>query len=364
MPWYDVWDLEKEYPIDPNINLPDKSERIEVDSNAQRIHDSKVDAVELKEVGGFTKEELQRMAAFAKIPGAGRPMNKDIYGLDVAQLESEGYTVKYVENKEWSTKAAVIMKDDEVTVAFRGTQNGENIVTDANMILSTSTFMEGRVHQGFYRGFQSLWSGIREEIDTYAASRGKPSEDLKFGFTGHSMGGAIAKIAAWFVYREWEVSADNIIVATFGDPRVFDTKQAEAYNAALGATTLRVEQKGDPVPKLSTGSSGYKHVGAQLVVDRISDDTPHLLEGYANGIKALPENGFVKTDSISFFYYASKFFQYLNELVIGTITHALKDLKAEDYKGFAQNEKEAREAALKNPSPEPTTPTRRGDISR
>ncbi|MDF3047249.1 MAG: putative lipase [Candidatus Midichloriaceae bacterium] len=311
----------------------------------------KVKSIPLKEVFGHSKEEIKKMSAFAKVANAKESptpeqakkdkVYKEIYGDNLASFKEAGYEVKFVENKELETRAAVLIKGDEVIVSFRGTQNSSNVASDLKTGLITSSFMEGRVHNGFYDVFKSLWPDIRKEIDTYAHEQGKSSEDLQFKFTGHSLGGAIAKIAAWFVYKEWGVEPNNIDVVTFADPRVFDAKQADEYNKALGDKTLTVAQKGDVIPKLSPGAMGYKHVGAKLKI--AEDETMHKLESYAKGIDKIDKEIKVNdlNNSVSFFYYPSKLFQYLNELIFGTIQHLIRG----EREGFAQKEEKARNEA-------------------
>lgn len=341
--------------VSPELNIADPSEISQMQAVDQEIKKTGVEELPLEKIGGFDRGELKQMVGFARLAGTGggREPNPDVFGAESDEsLIKQGYTIKYVENKEWGTRAAVIMKGDEVSVSFRGTKNGKNVVSDANMILSSSTFMEGRVHQGFYRGFQSLWPGIREEIDAHAKTQNKAAEEMKFNFTGHSMGGAIAKIGAWFVHKEWGVEPENIRVATFGDPRVFDTRQAEEYNKVLGDRTLRVvEHHTDPIPAAAPGIAGYKHVGVQLRVEKGSGDSVHSLLGYAKAIDKLPDNDFVKSDSVSFFYYPSKIMQYLNDLILGGLQRIFKEMRGDDYKGFADNEREAR-ANAHNKAPE------------
>ncbi|MCE2991714.1 MAG: lipase family protein [Candidatus Jidaibacter sp.] len=313
-----------------------------------------VNPLPLKDVCGYSKKEIKKMSAFAKVANAKEPTTEeegkkdkeyqDIYGDNLSSFKEDGYDVRFVEDKKLGTRAALLIRGDEVIISFRGTQNASNVASDLKTGLVTSSFMQGRVHNGFYDVFQSLWPGIRKEIDEYTHKQGKRSEDLQFKFTGHSLGGAVAKIAAWFVHKEWEVKADNIQVVTFADPRAFDAKQAEQYNKELGAKTLMITQDSDIIPKVTPGSMGYKHVGAKLEVQKVG--AMHKLESYAKGIDQLSEK--IKIDdlnnSISFFYSPSRFFQYLNDLILGTIQHAIRG----DREGFAEREKRHREEAMKN----------------
>ncbi|MDC0864422.1 hypothetical protein OAP56_00510 [Rickettsiaceae bacterium] len=79
-------------------------------------------------------------------------------------------------------------------IAFRGTLNAHNMFSDANTFLSTSSFMKGRVHKGFYNVFKGLWPKVRSELVNIADKNNTKIEDLKYTFTGHSMGEMLQKL--------------------------------------------------------------------------------------------------------------------------------------------------------------------------
>lgn len=63
--------------------------------------------------------------------------------------------------------------------------------------------------------------------------------------------------------------AQDIHVATFGDPRVFDLTASELYNEVLRKNTIRITQhRQDAVPAVPYGCNGYAHVSAQLRVEK------------------------------------------------------------------------------------------------
>ncbi|MDR9498347.1 MAG: lipase family protein [Hydrogenovibrio sp.] len=107
---------------------------------------------------------------------------------------------------------AILIKTNEfVVLSFRGTEPTElkDIKADANAIL-TKCVTEGRVHSGFHEAYNSI------ELDIKQALKG--FEKLPLFITGHSLGGALATIAAKRITH----AGGNAACYTFGAPRVSD----------------------------------------------------------------------------------------------------------------------------------------------
>jgi len=104
-----------------------------------------------------------------------------------------------------------------IVLAFRGTRSTTNWETNlhARLIHPAGTDARLRVHQGFYGAFERLSDGakgIRQKINEIeAATVGR----IPIYITGHSLGGALAQIAAAVL------GSDQIAACyTFGSPRV------------------------------------------------------------------------------------------------------------------------------------------------
>ncbi|MFE4107661.1 lipase family protein [Almyronema epifaneia] len=168
-------------------------------------------------------------------------------------------------------------------LAFRGTeQDSIDILTDINFVkrlFPNENLVEAEpqtvkatqkspkktasfyAHGGFLEGIYNVWgsalsqdiqslypegkvewkgtAGISEAINDLAA-------DLPLYLTGHSLGGALATLAAYkaLVYRQ--VTG----LYTFGSPRVVQQPLAEAINADLAGRLHRVVNHNDVVPRL------------------------------------------------------------------------------------------------------------------
>ena len=132
------------------------------------------------------------------------------------------------------------MRDtDQVAVlAFRGTeQDFGDIKTDLNARFYRRNSV--KMHSGFRDAFVSVEQDIREAL---AAIR-----EYKLYITGHSLGGALALIAARSISAARSLSADNVAACyTFGSPKVGN----EEFGYAIKVPIYRVVNAADLVPRL------------------------------------------------------------------------------------------------------------------
>jgi hypothetical protein len=323
------WNSPVTQTIKPILNTDDFEFINPADKREINISGSEVDLSNVQNIAGFSQEKLLKMCNFSKLTYSNDEEKLKNTGYKtVKDFEDEGYIAKDFNNSE-GYAGTLFFKNNEVILAYRGTKTLGNLVTDINCIFATSSFInKGRVHCGFYRSFQDSWDNIYKEINNYAKSQNLKVEDLNVNVTGHSMGGAVAKIAALRLYNVAGVR--NINVATFGDPRAFDIIASQSYNEALGDRTIRVTQhRVDPVPAVAPGCGGYSHVGAQLRVDSMitQGNIPHKIDGYYNAIKNLKKEEYISNNTVSFFYYPSKLLQYANSYTIGVAQTAIGNLR-------------------------------------
>lgn len=111
-------------------------------------------------------------------------------------------------------------------ISFRGTEPGEimNWLVDLN-INTEKLHLGGKatanVHRGYIDALVNLMPKVKKWVDGYVFGFGQVPKDWKLVFTGHSMGGAFAILAATLVFKEgWERQPDAVV--TFGAPRVAD----------------------------------------------------------------------------------------------------------------------------------------------
>jgi triacylglycerol lipase len=167
----------------------------------------------------------------------------------------------------WSdTVVGLYRLDGAVLVAFRGTADLRNWLTDLDCFRTLPRWAEGgEVHLGFCNAIDQIWDDLIDSI--HAGDR--------LIFTGHSLGGALAMLAAFRLRGQVEA------VYTFGQPRVGNKAFALFYDAALRDRTFRVVHAADIVPRVPWLLGTYRHAGHEVYFAREREKflmDPSLLE--------------------------------------------------------------------------------------
>lgn len=147
-----------------------------------------------------------------------------------------------------------------LSITFRGTESARDIITDLNIIqvkMPIKYMMENNqpeVHWGFYNQFSELKPEIDEIIEEYRETNNNFNKEIIF--SGHSLGGALATIAALNYGMEYPDLQVNCV--TFGSPRVGDEKFANYFNKIV-KNSYRFVNDNDPIPCIPTAWR-YQHV--------------------------------------------------------------------------------------------------------
>ena len=174
------------------------------------------------------------------------------------------------------TLAFVAAAEDRAFVVFRGTRDLRNWITDLDArrvewrIGNEELGME--VHEGFLRALESVWERVAEA----AGRMGAGKRDLFF--TGHSLGGALAMLAA----AGWQEASGESPDATgklpvppkawmysFGQPRVGNAGWARWYDERLGTRSFRVVHAQDVVARVPWLLGLYRHAGTEIFHDAL-----------------------------------------------------------------------------------------------
>ncbi len=150
----------------------------------------------------------------------------------------------WVENYEAGASQATLAGDGRtVYLAFRGTEEALDLLTDFRYV-KTDWRYGGRVHAGFEAAFWPLWAILKPELD-------RLDPKLHRVYTGHSLGAALAQLAA---------SAPGYLheMHLFGCPKVGN----DDFVKLITCPTWRYEAKGDPVPHVPPPTSFLQAVWA------------------------------------------------------------------------------------------------------
>jgi triacylglycerol lipase len=179
-------------------------------------------------------------------------------------LADQGFTLEWLGTPE-DNRGMVLRNESAIVVVFRGTRMQVHGVLDmAEVVLINqddlrvdSQFLPtvwragGHVHRGFLGAFEE----ISERLDAIVRSK---TARQRVWLTGHSLGGALATLAAAHL-DPWIVDG----VVTFGSPRVGDP----AFVACLPESKMvRYVHRDDWVATVPPALLGYTHAGMLKLV--------------------------------------------------------------------------------------------------
>lgn len=157
--------------------------------------------------------------------------------------------------------AYVVRREGVAIVVFRGTEpvNLVSWLTDADVItreLPTNWEAGGTVHRGFLANLEAVWDGLQAGLGD---ARGLDAVYV----TGHSLGGAMAVLAAARLLRtRYKEKLKDVY--TYGQPAVGDRDFATWGEQELGARLFRHIYNHDLVPQLPPTTSGkFVHFGKE-----------------------------------------------------------------------------------------------------
>ncbi|GGQ53732.1 alpha/beta fold hydrolase [Kitasatospora griseola] len=148
----------------------------------------------------------------------------------------------------------------------------------------------GYVHYGFAEALESIFPSVKDAIAELRTN------GQAVWLTGHSLGGALAMLAAARLLLEApELRADGVI--TFGQPRTCDRLLAAGYNKGLKDRSHRFVNNNDIVPQLPP-EPAFTHVDVLRWIDssgRIHEKGAGLAGDLANRAKGLAADAFSPT---------------------------------------------------------------------
>jgi len=170
-----------------------------------------------------------------------------------------------------NTQAYVAENDTSVVVAFRGSESPDSLdgfkdwlLTNANNFLILPEGLIGtdfaaagvgaRFHKGFLGALAEVWEPLQAAVKAALDRKERP-----LWVTGHSLGGALALLAAWRFQQQF-IPVHQVY--TFGAPMVGNKAAADAFQAEFPNRIFRYVDVLDVVPKLPTVSliaNTYNH---------------------------------------------------------------------------------------------------------
>lgn len=173
---------------------------------------------------------------------------------DCAKLKVDHAKAFYYSSTNTQGFTGYIPSTNQIIVAFRGSTDIKNWITNLNTVSTSYPFCNGcQVHQGFYATYNGVSSLVKSQVEKLMTL----FTSAKIVFTGHSLGGALAVLCALDLHRTYN-KFDHL--TTFGQPRVGNDKLA-AYITQQLPNTFRVINYADTVVHAPPSAFGFRHGG-------------------------------------------------------------------------------------------------------
>lgn len=196
-----------------------------------------------------------------------------------ASFQALGFDrITYFCNLPLDAWAYIVEGADIVVLAFRGTESITNWRTDfqVEMVHPQKTDPRLRVHKGFLAVFNEIDDGPQGLGNAIQQIKGVTKEKgIPIYITGHSLGGALAQIAA-AIYGSDQIAA----CYTFGSPRVGNAY----FDLWVKPPSYRVENYADIVPQIPWFAPHlplpipYRHSGDPRYLPEQSQSSPYRYE--------------------------------------------------------------------------------------
>lgn len=180
-------------------------------------------------------------------------------------------------------------KENNVLV-FRGTQTQaewlKNLNANQQQYINPAGEEIGEVHEGFFQLTNELTPSIAEAVEQLDPT-------IPFYITGHSLGGAVATLAALEIAQKVPQLKDQIQLYTYASPRVYSPTLAEIHSQLI-PNSYRVANLGDTVPLVPpvTIGNSYIHIGQEWFFLAQFGDVllNHVVDTYITAMEQEAEN--------------------------------------------------------------------------
>jgi len=151
-----------------------------------------------------------------------------------------------------------------IVVAFRGSASIQNWVANLDIAATTTTLCSGcTAHSGFWKS----WLDARKDVTGAIEKLSSANPSYKIVVTGHSLGGAIATIAA----AELRNSGYTVTMYSFGAPRIANSKLSDYITKQPGGN-YRITHFNDPVPNVPPIIMDFAHVSPEYYINKKNND--------------------------------------------------------------------------------------------
>ncbi|KAI8613818.1 Alpha/Beta hydrolase protein [Chytriomyces sp. MP71] len=172
---------------------------------------------------------------------------------------------------------AINPNSNTIIIAFRGTNSLDTWISDLLIAKPDYDLPSAPPGTKVHYGFLSLWQTVRVEVieNVIHLLEAHNDSNPRILFTGHSLGGALATIAAVDIFQHLHdrLVPSQVTLLTFGQPRVGNPTFSNWVNAFNFSNTFRVTNQDDWTPHLPPLFSGFKHFHDEMWIATREGDT-------------------------------------------------------------------------------------------
>jgi hypothetical protein len=236
--------------------------------------------------------------------GSGAGLPQDAIYIDEPESETQGILFRINGNIVLGFRGTQKLRDwqTNIKIKFRKFASKSKLETmDTEIVSFLKTEQVFRDNARVHRGFQHAWDTVATKVTSTVVLWLRAEPNAKLWVTGHSLGGALATIAAASL-QDKGIRVDGLY--TFGQPRVGNWAFQRQFDRALGDHTFRYVNNNDIVPAVPppilpwTFPRIYRHVGHKYYFDvqgnltKNPDIATRLFDGLLGYLIGTVEQGF------------------------------------------------------------------------
>lgn len=156
---------------------------------------------------------------------------------------------------------------DSLFIGFRGSSNIQNWISNIQIVFE-HPYDDSNI--AVDKGFYDLYDVLKPSIISTLSDMSSKYHTNKLLITGHSLGGALATVAAFdmlYYKQPYEVS----YLITFGSPRVGNYDFSEYFNM-FSIYSKRITHYYDIVPHVPEEFLGYRHISNEIWYNEHNSD--------------------------------------------------------------------------------------------
>ena len=166
------------------------------------------------------------------------------------------YMHEFITNINTDIQAGIIVNDNSVSIAFKGTDSLIDCYYDLNFIKRHIGLNDIQVHQGFFNQLMSIFDDLVNSIKNILNT----NPFLSIYITGHSAGAGQGTIFAYLLAKLYPEK--NLKLITFGGPKIGNYAWSQEFNRITNIIHYRISNEGDIITKIP--NIEYYHVGINI----------------------------------------------------------------------------------------------------